>query len=178
MAFWDNMLGQLPAISGLGGTARKGFKKTLRANDFTITADVTESVSSDKYYKVGQYTIPAQQSINIGQGKPSEPDNQGYVYVQIKNSEGTEFDGLIRLAVANANETAIDVIWEERTQKTDGSTSLRTQMIAFPEVLSYPVLGRNPREDDRIQLYMKSDSASQAYSYTTSTVLIPVTVYQ
>jgi hypothetical protein len=170
--------------SGLGGMfgmgAKKGFQKTLKLADFSDTGSIgagNVAVSSDKYYKLAQYTVPAQQTINLGYGEAGNPLNQAYLYIYLKTVAAAEIAGTVRIAVANANETAIDVQAERIESQLNGDLNDKSKMIAFPEIKSYAILGRSPREDDKIQIYFKSDTASQTVCYTTSIIYLPVTIY-
>jgi hypothetical protein len=79
--------------------------------------------------------------------------------------------------VANANETRVVKVFEERTDVLSGSQTLRTQKVPLPEKVISGELGRTPREDDRIQLWLKAD-ADGTFSPTWSVINVPVTVYQ
>jgi hypothetical protein len=170
-------------LGGLGsmfGGKKKGFQRKLKLADFSDTGSLgagAVAVSSDKFYKLAQFTVPAQQSITLGFGDAGQPLNQGYVYVYLKDYATTEIKGVVRFAVANANETAIDVQLEMREDQLNGDLNDKSKMTPMPEITGYPVLGRQPREDDKIQIYFKSDDATKTISNTTSIVYLPVTVY-
>ena len=164
-------------LGGLfGGSRKRGFRKVLKHSDFT-TSDVT-CTSATSFNLIGSYTVPAQQEIAVGYGNAQEPMNQGYLYLQAKDTGGTEFEGYWRISVANANTTAIDVVFEEYSTRTDGDTADKSKMLALPEITNYPVLGRVPREDDTIRVEFKPDTASKVMDYGNSSIFIPVTVYQ
>jgi hypothetical protein len=165
---WTDMLGNF------GMNQTRGFKKTLVVGDLMSADFVTVA---NVYNKIGSYTVPAQQVVNIGYGNAGNPDNQGYLYVYLKAIAGTELTGAVRIAVANANETAIDVVIEEQEAVLHGDTSDRTKMIACPEITKYSVLGRSPRQDDRVQVYFKPASAVTV-CLTATVVYLPVTIYQ
>lgn len=170
-----NFLGK--GISALGGIAGVGGKqgrlKTLQAADFATTA--TACITTD-YTKIGTYTVQAQTEVAVGFGNAREPDNQGYIYVVSKNDHDAALEGMLRIMVANSEETRLHKVFEERTDVLSGSATLRTQKVPLPEVTAYGALGRRPREDDKIQLWLKVDSAEN-FSPTISTVYVPVTIY-
>jgi len=159
--------------TGIPTFGRIGRIKTLQASDFSSTA--TSVVTTD-YTKIGSYTVPAQTEVAVGYGTPREPENQGYIYFVSKDTGGSALEGMLRIVVANSEETRLHKVFEERTDVLSGSATLRTQKVPLPEVLNYGALGRRPREDDKIQLWLKADSAG-TWSPTQSTVYIPVTIY-
>jgi len=162
------------AIGGIGlPTGRVGRLKTLQASDFSTTA--TACITTD-YTKIGTYTVPAQTEIAVGFGNAREADNQGYVYFDSDNTADSALEGMLRIMVANSEETRLHKVFEERTDVLSGSATLRTQKVPLPEVINYGALGRRPREDDKIQLWLKVDTAG-TFSPTLSIVYIPVTVY-
>src|ERR1051325_11732444 len=112
----------IPTLGGASGSAKKPFLKTLTVADLWTSSQTT---ASGKFVKLGSYTVPAQQEISWGWGSPLTPDNQGYVYVLLKNVSNATVQGVIRLAVSNAPETAIDIIFDERTDILAGSTTDR-----------------------------------------------------
>lgn len=174
----NNLIGNV--LGGFGASSgSKAYPKTLQASDFATSASTV--ITSD-YTKVGQYTIPAQQKINVGYGSASQPENQGYIYVSSKNETGASAEGMIRIVVANANETKSVKVFEERTDVLSGSATLKTQKVPLPEMEIASKFGRIPQEDDRIQLWFKADTAgtlgASGWSPTLSTVYVPVSVYQ
>lgn len=157
-----------------GGRAKsKGYLKTLVASDFQ-SSTVTVSKTTD-FTKLGEYTVPAKQLINLGFGNPNQPMNQAYLYVVSKDTSDSAYEGMFRIVVADANERTTDVVMEERSDQLSGDANDKSKKIAFPEVVDYPYLGRAPSEDDLIQIYLKAD-ATGIWSWTYSTVNIPVTV--
>ncbi|MHA1864999.1 MAG: hypothetical protein ACTSWZ_00710 [Candidatus Heimdallarchaeaceae archaeon] len=154
-------------------TGRRGFPKVLTASD-GMSADV--DCASGKYTKIWEYTIPAQQSITVGYGLPNTNET-GRLFIDTEDTSGNDVDGWIRIAVANANETAIDVVFEQRTEILSENATDMTKWVSLPEIKSYPALGRLPKEDDRIQILFKPDSACTV-DYGETIIFLPVTVYQ
>ena len=75
------------------GGGKRGFSKKLKLADFSDTGSLgagAVTVSNDKFYKLAQFTIPAQQVYNLGYGNPNQPLNQGYVYIYLKDSGASE----------------------------------------------------------------------------------------
>jgi hypothetical protein len=179
----------IPGLGGLGGgllgrfrqtgtaqtPASNRYRKTLLHSDFT-TSDVTLGLAT-VYTIIGTYTIPAQTTQNLGWGSPAEPLNQGFVYIDIEDTTGTDFEGLIKISIADANSTREEVWIEARTELLRADVSDRNKAYLAPEVVQYRVLGRSPKQDDKIKLYMKPDTASKIVDYGETTIRIDTTAY-
>jgi len=165
---WLNLQALMGRIPGIG-VARMAFKRTYTEDDF-MAKDV--SVLAGKFNKVGEVVVPAQQEVTFGQGVPQQPENQGYLYIHFQNATPATVEGLVRLAISNANETQITIVYEERTEKLRGSKTDRTLMIPLPEFVR-----RRAREDDRLQILLKPD-ANNTVAKANTDLLVPVTVYQ
>ena len=82
-------LGQLTKRLGIGGggPAPKtvGYSTTLRTSDFMDTTTPTDITTvNGSYVKLGNgYTVPAQRGYRWGYGNPSQPENQGYLYISL-----------------------------------------------------------------------------------------------
>jgi hypothetical protein len=175
--WWVEMFeGIRQMFSGIGILApvKRPFHKVLEHKNFA-TADVTCG-SNEVFTKIGEYTVPAQQQIAIGYGLPNTNET-GRLFVDLEDTTGADVDGWVRIAVANANETAIDVVLEQRTEILSENATDMTKWVSLPEITSYPVLGRIPREDDRIQLWVKPDISGKIIDYGETTIHLPVSVY-
>ena len=161
----------LPTLGGLGPRTAKQYPKTLTKTELLNKVDSTSglAVSSGKWNRLGAYTIPAQQIIQLGQGDPRLPANQGYIYVFIKDTSNAEVTGKVRLMISDANEVNYQVIFEEREDVLHGDISDKNKMKAFP------LDPRQAKEDDKIILEIYPD-ADKTVSLTNSTVLVPSTV--
>lgn len=161
--------------AGLGmGAKRQKFPATLQASDFSST---TTTLSTTDYIKVGTYTVPAQQQVNVGYGNSTAPQNQGYLYVVSKDSSGAAEEGMLRLVVANATESRSVKVFEERTNVLSGSATAKESKVPLPERDVRSEFGRIPSEDDLIQIWILGDAAG-IWSPTLSTVYVPITRYQ
>lgn len=172
---WDNISQMLGGLKGVGlGVGRRGFHKVLEAGNF-FTSDVTLGLNT-VFTKIGEYTVPAQQQIAIGFGL-ANTNETGKLYIDTEDTTGTDFDGWVRIDVADANEIAINTVLEQRTEILSENATDMTKWLPLPEVRDYPVLGRIPREDDRIQIRMKPDTSSKIVDYGETIIHLPVTVY-
>ncbi|MEM5867229.1 MAG: hypothetical protein QXG39_04850 [Candidatus Aenigmatarchaeota archaeon] len=161
-------------ISGVGLPSKRPFHKVLEHKDFA-NADVTLGANT-VFTKIGEYVVPAQQQIAIGYGVPNTNET-GRLFVDLEDTAGNDIDGWVRIAVANANETAIDVVLEQRTEILSENPTDMTKWVSLPEIKEYPVLGRIPREDDRIQIYVKPDVSGKIVDFGETVIHLPVSVY-
>lgn len=156
-------------LAGLGRQFGRGveFYKTLTKDDF-MTGDAT--VYAGKWNKIGDFLVPAQNAYRFGYGTPSQPDNQGYIYIELKDTSATpvEVKGKIRLAVADYNERTIINVFEEREEVLHGSMTDRKLMKPLPDT------GVEATEDMRLQIWLLPD-ANATVSKANSTLLIPTT---
>lgn len=169
MAIFDNIFGMFGGI--LGQQAGAGFPKTLIVSDFISTSP---AVTVSKWNTIGEYTIPAQQKYMFGYGEKGNPDNQGYIYVLLKNAAATELTGKIRLTYSDANKFLKQTIYEEQEAVLHGSTTDRRLMRALPRIATSLRPDGAVRQDDRLLIEFYPDS-SDTVSTTTSTIYIPAT---
>ena len=166
-----------------------GFETNLTVGDgdaaFDTSAECAALVESYTgvagFSLIWQKTVPAQQIIRWGSGSALTQRNQGFMFFYALDA-GTGFeDGILRLVVANARETTVQVVKEMNTQRLHTVTATNSltptptdinEMIALPEQVGSPAAG----EDSLLQLYFSSRIQT-----TTVDVLgfsIPCTVYQ
>jgi hypothetical protein len=130
---------------------------------------------------IWQRTIPAQQLVRWGSGSPNTQRNQGFMHFFALDA-GTGFEeGIVRLVVANANQTEMRVVKEMNSQRlhTTTATSAITatptdinSMVALPEQRQ----SKAARQDSFIQIYFST--RIQTTTVDTLNFSIPVTVYQ
>lgn len=150
------------------------FQRIYNIADFGITADVVFAKSM--WNKVGAVTVPAQQKVTWGHGGTGGGvDTRGQAYLKMCIGTTTFAVGKIRLALANANETQIVVVAEERTERFQADESDRNKCVLLGE---YPT---KAQEDSKLMIFYYMDATSaQTFEYagTNSKFLLPVTVYQ
>jgi len=166
-----NVIGGVTSVSGA-----RGFPKTLTKVEFNLAGGSTQTIVAGVWNQVGAFVVPAQQKYRFGYGNPSQPDNQGYLYIDLKDNSATpvQIEGKIRLIYSDASGLRKDVIFEDRTNRLRGSTTDRKLMIPLPET---PWNGRADgfaKEDDRLIIEIMPD-VSATLSYANSTVYIPAT---
>jgi len=153
---------------GSNGGGQK-FSKTLTKGDYNVE---DTSPDTSEWVRLGEYTVPPQQSVRHGIGDAEHSANQGYLYVLLEKTDETELEGKIRLAQINALETRKIVVYEERTEVLKGDTADKNKKIALPEQIQFPRVG----EDSMLIIEVKMDE-SDTIAKDKSTILIPVSVY-
>lgn len=145
------------------------FERTFKYADFGKATTATGVlVSTSSYTEVGRLTVPAGQQIAWGIGNTSGGvDTRRNVTIYSDDTNGTAFNGTIRLAVANPSVTDIRIVMEDRTENLINGVKLAESKI-------------RAGEDRHLLVFLKGDNAS-TLSYADATVvgsLFPCTVYQ
>jgi len=125
------------------------FPRTYNQADFNMNATEGDvACVSGKWNKVGWVIVPAQQFIAYGVGVIANGvDSREDATINLRTTADAQIHGTIRLAIANANETDIRVIKEDRTENFDdgvklAETSLRAKTVdidATSQVVLVPV---------------------------------------
>jgi hypothetical protein len=152
----------------------KGFPKTLTKVDFALAGGSTQSVVAGVWNQIGSFTVPAQQKYRFGYGNPREPDNQGYLYIDLKDSSNAQVEGIIRLVYSDASGLRKQVIFEDRTNRLRGSTVDKKLMIPLPETPCGLRTDGFANEDDKLLIEIRPDTTA-TLSYNNSTIYIPAT---
>jgi len=166
-----NIVGGVSQISTV-----KGFPKTLTKDDFHLAQDGTQSIVAGVWNQIGSFTVPPQQKYRFGYGNASQPDNQGYLYIDLKDNSATpvQVEGKIRLIYSDASGLRKDVVFEDRTNRLRGSVVDKKLMIPLPETVWSGRPDGFAREDDKLVIEILPD-VSATLSKANSTIYIPVT---
>ena len=161
-------------VQGLAGLTNnipqglQSFPKELRADDFA-SAEVT--ISATDFTKLGTRTVSAQTIEAFGQGGPGDQTNQGFIRISPTDVAVAAIAGLVRLSVANSNETNTFLITENRTDRLNVNSTDRRLLVPLP--LTFPAA----LEDSLLIISMNADT-STLWSPTASTFTVPITVFQ
>ena len=146
-----------------------------------VAAIIEANTGTAGFTLVWQRTIPAQQLVRWGSGSPNQQRNQGYMhFFALDVSTGFE-EGIVRLVVANANQTRSQVVKELNTQRlhtTTATTAITATptdinaMVALPEQRQAPAAG----EDSLLQIFFSTRIATTTVDACEFS--IPVTIYQ
>lgn len=165
-------------LGGSRGSTQARFMKVLDKHDLNGVAGAdtnTTMTSKANWYRMGKgFVVPAQQTLHFGYGSAQEPDNQGYLYIQIQDDAPAAMAGKVRLVQANAQETVKYVVAEYNLASTHGSVTNKAMQIALPEQSQYPLVG----EDSLLWLEVKSDDDTMVLDHSLCEVYVPVTIYQ
>ena len=167
---------------GLGGrragSTQNKFMKVLDKHDLNGVAGAdtdTTMTSKANWYRMGKgFVVPAQQMYHFGYGGADQPDNQGYLYVMIKDDAPADMAGKVRLVQSNAQETVKFVIAEYNLASTHGSVTNKAMQLALPEQTQFPLVG----EDSLLWMEVKSDDDTMVLDVSISEIYVPVTIYQ
>lgn len=144
------------------------FRRSLNKTDLGLAA---VTLSTTDFLKIASLVVPAQQQITWGCTEMVAGQPQGAVgYIYLKTVAPADIDGVIRLALTDANEINSFVVLEERSEKFRASIYDRTLGVLIPEY------ARRAKQDSKLVIYMKGDAAS-LINLTNSAIVLPVTVY-
>lgn len=176
MAF-ENLLGKAESVvdevTGMASNGQQGvaFAKDFNVSDFDSFGG---STTKGKFTEIARFKVPASTKYAWGYGAANNPDNQGYIYVDLQTSDEDEVEGTLQLVVQSATTRETEVVKELDTSRLDESKTDRKQMVPLPEQVgsalatqdSYLVLKLDPATSD-----------TDVDDGTNSEVIIPVTEY-
>ena len=185
---FEGILGNLQGM--LGGINLPGVQKAAPENVFYKTLSTTNlwdtalesasgkiSAKNGYFTTIGRFKVPAQQSYHWGFGTPAYPDNQGYLYMVVKDDQGTPaaIPGVVRLVQRNNAGTLNLTVAEFRTEQLSGDAADRKKQMALPEQAQFPLVG----EDSYLEIAFQPDSAT-AVNVTKANCIwnTPVSCYQ
>ena len=132
------------------------------------------------YWRIWQYTVPAQTLVHWGYGSPALPDNQGYMWFSLHKAAafrtGTlriaqeNYSGHTSLVVAEIPDSALHL--NDPTTLTTSTPTDRNTMVPLPEKVEFPWVG----QDSRITLFYNPSMATG--TETMVGFQIPITVQQ
>lgn len=175
MAIQD-FLGQARSVvDDVTGTPDSGgsqkFRRFLREKHVNELGD-TVDVTAGGFTKVAQFTVPAQERYRWGYGAAKNPENQGYIYVDLQDGTPNPIDGSIRIQQRDAQEREVRTVEELEIAQLRASKSDRSQMIPLPEQIQQPKVGR----DSKLALAIDPDSDATV-NWSNSEVILPTAVY-
>ena len=137
------------------------FPRTLTLGNFGV-GDFIPVIGN--FLRFGQVVVPAQQEIAFGIGEVAQGvDTRRNIVIDLQEAAAAS-DGVIRLAITNANETDIRVVMEDRTENFRAGVPLGETLL-------------RARQDSTLALFYDGDAAVEVVAANCDG-LIPVTVYQ
>lgn len=160
--------------SGVAVSGGEGFQGTLETADF-MTADVT--VTGSKWQTLGTFTVLAQRSFRVGYGVSSAGANQGYLYVLLEDTTGTELKGKLRITLSSSDERSKVTVFGAETDTLHGDVDDKNKKIPLPEQIGKRFRGTNKvGQDDKILIEFYPDSDC-VVSNDDTIIRVPVTEY-
>lgn len=169
-----------------GPKAKAIFTETLDHTDLWDTALESASgvisCTAGVWTVIGRYKVPAQLLVRVGYGSPAFPDNQGYVYFALYDDTGTDSvleEGKLRIVQRDSENVRALPIKEWHTRQLRGSVNDKRQMIALPEQVQFPLVGR----DSYIEVQFKATATDILQDVAIGTAagldiwMLPVTKY-
>lgn len=157
-----SLVGSKNVSSSLGA-----FRDILRAKDFF---DADFEVKKGKWLDVGEYEVGAQQIVNVGFGSDDKPENAGYIYAKLTDTDAALVDGKFRIIAKDANDVGKDTIFNEDLDSLGGDANDKSQMIMLPENTTQVC----HNEKIVLQVYADAD-ATVDYDNAATKLKIPVT---
>ncbi len=133
------LFGGLSGILGQmipGAAVSRGFHRTLDKEDLGFTDTLLPAgiaCKNGEWNTIGEFQIKAQTKIRFGFGKPTEPENQGALYVLLDDETGTEVEGMVRLTYMDYNRYLHDSVYDEKNKNLSGSATNRNSMRLLQE---------------------------------------------
>lgn len=147
------------------------FERVFTFPDFgKTTSSAGVLVSTTSFTEIGRLTVSAGQQIAWGIGNTlNGVDTRRNVLMEVDDTNGAEFNGTVRFAVANPTVTDIRIIKEDRTENLTTATG-----VPFAES------SIRASEDRHLLIFIKGDVASTVSFADAQTQgsLFPATVYQ
>lgn len=130
----------------------------------------------DQWTMLGEFEVPSGVEYAWGVGKASAPDNQGYIYVDLRDDATTpaEVEGKLRISYNTKTGRGELPVKDFKTDGLDASKSDRDNMEPLPEQTQERV----QKQDERLEVYfMPASSSAVTVSGANSETKIPVTEY-
>lgn len=148
---------------------RTSFNKDFNTDDFDSFGG---DVQSGKWVEIGRFTVPASTEYSWGYGSAANPENQGYLYVDLQNGTPNAVEGTIRFLQRSATGRNSEVIADFDTTRLDASKSDKALMVPFPEQVNHDLV----TQDSHLTVELNANS-SDTVDAGQSEVIIPVTEY-
>lgn len=143
------------------------FPRNFNVDNFdTFGGDVT----AGKFTEVARFKVPAGTEYWFGYGSAKNPENQGYLYVDLKNGSSAAVEGTIRFTIQSETGRREQVIADFDTTKLDASKSDRTQQVPLPSQKS-----KAYATQDSFLVVKMNPASNGTVSSANSEVIVPVT---
>ena len=173
----DNVQDEAARVLGRSTDAanRKAFDRDFGTDDFHEFEGDTQP---GKNVQIGKFTVPASTEYSWGYGSASNPDNQGYLYVDLQldttadGAADTQATGSIIFAQESPTGRGYEVVAEYDLSRLDASKSDKQQMVPFPEQVGHDLV----TQDSHLTVYVNANEEGTVMA-DASDVIMPVTEY-
>lgn len=154
---------------------RKSFNKDFGTADFDSFGG---QAVAGKDSEIARFTVPASTEYSWGYGAAENPENQGYLYVDLRgddeDADGTfdEIHGSLILAQETPTGRGRDVVAEYDTTRLAASKSDRGLMVALPEQVGHDLV----TQDSSLAVYLNANATDTVVA-DNSDIIMPVTEY-
>jgi hypothetical protein len=166
------------------GRSEESANRSAFSRDFNVSNfdSFGGELTAGKYVEIGRFTVPAETEYSWGYGRANNPENQGYLYVDLEatgsgsGNDGDAIEGNIRFMVESATGRKTEVVADFDTEKLDASKSDRGKQVPLPEQVGSSIA----TEDSHLVIEFDPVSANDGYDVDSSgdsEVIIPVTEY-
>lgn len=131
-------------------------------------------VQAGKEVEIAKRKVDADTKTRWGYGTSARPENQGYLYVDLKSGTPNPVEGIIKFFVESPTRRTSHFVRSFDTTRLDASKTDRTMMVPLPLQSDYIA-----SEDSYIVIYLDAASSNtdQNVDAANSEVIIPVTEY-
>lgn len=157
-------------MAGSGIMSGNAWRSAFRLADF-MAADV--AVVTGQWNKLGEFQIDPGQIIALGYGElAGQQDASGRIFADFRDNTaapGANFDGIVQIAIYDANDHPMMILDEYRTEQLRTSSSDRREQIALPFNNTYA------SQYKKYVLFFKPDAAG-TISHTNSKLMLDTTI--
>jgi len=179
MMVLQNLLGNADdAIDRITGTSTQAdqsgvaFSREFNVKDFDSFGG---KVTPGKMVEFGRFQVGANVEYSWGFGVAENPENQGYIYIDLQSPNGNPVEGTLQLAVETSTNRETIPVKEFDTTKLDASKTDRRKQIPVPEQVQSALATQDAYLI--LRLDASSDNTDQEISSDKSEVIIPATEY-
>lgn len=168
--FTGNVQNKVERVTGMADQEQApSFSRDFQTGSFdSFGGDVT----SGKMTEIARFQVPSDTKYSWGYGSADKPENQGYLYVDLRDGSSNAVDGVIQLVVESSTTRETEVVKEIDTERLDASKTDRQQQVALPEQISNALA-----TEDAYLVVNLDPSADDTVDETNSEVILPVTEY-
>lgn len=153
---------------------RNAFSRELNVGDFDSFGG---SVTDGKYVEIFRLQVPADTEWSWGYGSAKNPENQGYLYVDLMDNSSTPVavDGQLRFVIESSTGRNTEVVKDIDTERLDQSKTNRQQMVPFPEQVQSSLATQDAYLVGKLDPVSSNDG--DTVSGANSDVIIPASEY-